>query len=143
MAVGQNRFGTILVGRCTTQFRTYFSGDWDVHWKHGVLTHGHVKNKGPEMDIRSRCGFMSTNKTSGGSPHIKNIIGHTPSKYAEIPTLRNPSKTLRNHVQQPTWRHPIIQLLQNDATRSLDYKAGCAHYCKASSCNSPKWERNP
>ena len=24
--------GTILVGRCTTHFRTYISGDWDVHW---------------------------------------------------------------------------------------------------------------
>ena len=23
-------------------FRTYFSGDWDVHWGHGILTHGHV-----------------------------------------------------------------------------------------------------
>ena len=25
--------------RCTTHFRTYFSGDWDVHWGYGVLTH--------------------------------------------------------------------------------------------------------
>ena len=25
--------------RCTTHFRTYFNGDWDVHWgKTGVLT---------------------------------------------------------------------------------------------------------
>ena len=29
-------------GRCTTHFRTYFSGDWDVHWGYGLLTHGHV-----------------------------------------------------------------------------------------------------
>ena len=27
-------------GRCTTHFRTYFSGDWDVHWRYGILTHG-------------------------------------------------------------------------------------------------------
>ena len=27
-------------GRCTTQF--YFSGDWDIHWGYGLLTHGHV-----------------------------------------------------------------------------------------------------
>ena len=26
MAVGQNQWW------CTTHFRTYFSGDWDVHW---------------------------------------------------------------------------------------------------------------
>ena len=29
-------------GRCTTHFRTYFRGDWDVHWGYGILTHGHV-----------------------------------------------------------------------------------------------------
>ena len=30
-------------GRCTTHFRSYFSGDWDVHWTGGticILTHG-------------------------------------------------------------------------------------------------------
>ena len=32
--------GSILVGRCTTHFRLYFSGDWDVHWGYGLLTHG-------------------------------------------------------------------------------------------------------
>ena len=29
------------VGRCTTHFRTYCIGDWDVHWGCGILTHGH------------------------------------------------------------------------------------------------------
>ena len=29
--------------RCTTHFRTYFSGDWDVHWGTiWVLTHSQV-----------------------------------------------------------------------------------------------------
>ena len=28
-------------GRCTTHFRTYFSG-WDVHWGYGVLPHGQM-----------------------------------------------------------------------------------------------------
>ena len=23
-------------GRCTTHFRTYFSGDWDVHWGYNL-----------------------------------------------------------------------------------------------------------
>ena len=23
----------------------YFSGDWDVHWGYGVLTHGHMAMK--------------------------------------------------------------------------------------------------
>ena len=35
MGMGQNQW-YILVGRCTTHFRTYFSGDWDVHWGYGL-----------------------------------------------------------------------------------------------------------
>ena len=31
-----------LWGRCTAHFRTYFSGDWDVHSRYGLLTHGHM-----------------------------------------------------------------------------------------------------
>ena len=42
MAVGQNRFGMPCWGWCTTHFRTYFSGDWDVHWGYVILTHGHM-----------------------------------------------------------------------------------------------------
>ena len=30
------------VGGFTTHFRTYFSGDCDVHWGYGLLTHGQV-----------------------------------------------------------------------------------------------------
>ena len=38
MAVGQNEgIPFWLVGEFTTRFRTYFSGDWDVHY---VLTRG-------------------------------------------------------------------------------------------------------
>ena len=37
-----------LWGRCTTHFRTYFRGDWDVHWGYGstiwILPHGHVRS---------------------------------------------------------------------------------------------------
>ena len=38
----QNRFGISfwLVGEFTAHFGTYFSGDWDVHWGYGLLTHG-------------------------------------------------------------------------------------------------------
>ena len=32
-------------GRRTTHFRTYFSGDWDVHWGYRVLTHSHVEKQ--------------------------------------------------------------------------------------------------
>ena len=40
---GQNRFGIPSWGfRCTTHFRTYFRGDWDVHRGYRVLTHGHI-----------------------------------------------------------------------------------------------------
>ena len=42
MAVGQIRFGTPFWDRLLTRFRTYFSGDWDVHWGYGVFTHGYM-----------------------------------------------------------------------------------------------------
>ena len=31
-----------LVGKFTTHFRTYFTGDWDVHRGYGLLTHGQI-----------------------------------------------------------------------------------------------------
>ena len=37
MAVGENHFG---VG--APPILVYFSGDWDVHWGYGILTHGHI-----------------------------------------------------------------------------------------------------
>ena len=38
--------------RCTTHFRTYFGGDWDVHWwLTGILTHGQI---GEDEDVRLR-----------------------------------------------------------------------------------------
>ena len=36
--------------RCTTHFRTYFSGDWDVHWGYGLVAHGHVSKMGQPPD---------------------------------------------------------------------------------------------
>ena len=41
MAVGQHQWD-LGVGEFTTHFRTYFSGDWDVHRGYGILTHGHI-----------------------------------------------------------------------------------------------------
>ena len=38
--IGEKLNGSILVGR------TYFTGDWGVHWGYGVLTHGHMENWG-------------------------------------------------------------------------------------------------
>ena len=42
MAVGKTN-GSNLVGGVTTHFSRSFSGDWDVHWGYGLLTHGHIK----------------------------------------------------------------------------------------------------
>ena len=30
------------IGEFTAHVRTDFSGNWDVHWGYGVLTHGHM-----------------------------------------------------------------------------------------------------
>ena len=33
-----------IFGWVNSHFRTYFSGDWDVHWGYGILTHGHFQD---------------------------------------------------------------------------------------------------
>ena len=44
------------VGEFTTNFRTYFSGDWDVHWgMTRLLTHGPVAGLGPGGRPHSSC----------------------------------------------------------------------------------------
>ena len=40
MAVGQNQWYHFEVG--APPIVVYFSGDWDVHWGYGILTHGHI-----------------------------------------------------------------------------------------------------
>ena len=42
MLLGQNRFGTIFGQHHPLIFLVNFSGDWDVHWGYGLLTHGHM-----------------------------------------------------------------------------------------------------
>ena len=40
VAVGQNQWRRFGVG--APPILVYFSGVWDVHWRYGILTHGHV-----------------------------------------------------------------------------------------------------
>ena len=40
MAVGQNQWYHFGAG--APPILVYFSGDWDVHWGYGILTHGHI-----------------------------------------------------------------------------------------------------
>ena len=41
VAVGQNQWYHFGVG--APPILIYFSGDWDVHWGYGILTHGEVR----------------------------------------------------------------------------------------------------
>ena len=43
MAVGQNQWYHFGIG--APPIVVYFSGDWDVHWGYGVLTHGHMATR--------------------------------------------------------------------------------------------------
>ena len=43
------------VGEFTT-FRTYFSGDWDVRWRYGILTHGQM-GMGLKLKHQGTVGF--------------------------------------------------------------------------------------
>ena len=49
IALGQLQGAWVIPfwGRCTTQFRTYFSGGWDVHWEYGIVTLGHMLYREP------------------------------------------------------------------------------------------------
>ena len=54
--------GTIL-GRCTSHFRTYCSGNWDVHWgETGILTHGQVNLCGCCITDRGLQGLLRCGK---------------------------------------------------------------------------------
>ena len=53
---------TVLVpfwGMCATYFRTYFSGDWDVHRGYGVLTHSHMRGSMPMISEGNMAGLRS------------------------------------------------------------------------------------
>ena len=51
----QNQWDPILGFFGAPHFRTYFSGDWDVHWGCGVLTHGQMEpGRKYEMRLANR-----------------------------------------------------------------------------------------
>ena len=57
MAVGQNQCYHVGVG--APPILVYFSGDWNVHWGTGFLTHGHMtarkRFRGPQPRITEKC----------------------------------------------------------------------------------------
>ena len=62
-----------LVGEFTTHFRTYLSGDWDVHWGYGISTHGHFLG-----DPRKMAGFpFGFQKPSKKADHNKQPMFRT------------------------------------------------------------------
>ena len=50
MAVGYNQWYHFGVG--APPILVHFSGDWDVHWGYGILTHGHISDL-PLVDLTS------------------------------------------------------------------------------------------
>ena len=54
MAVGQNQWYHFGVG--APPILVYFSGDRDVHWGYGILTHGHIDPRGSKT---SSAGALS------------------------------------------------------------------------------------
>ena len=47
MAVGQNQWYHFGVG--APPILVFFSGDWDVDWGYGILTHGHIALEGQTL----------------------------------------------------------------------------------------------
>ena len=68
MAVGQNQWYHFGVG--APPILVYFSGDWDVHWGYGILTHGHIfRRHGVFFETLSPGGLK------GNSRHATNSGG--------------------------------------------------------------------
>ena len=49
MAEGQNQWYHFGIG--TPPILVIFSGDWDVHWGYGLLTHGHIGCSNQERSL--------------------------------------------------------------------------------------------
>ena len=54
----------LLVGEFPTHFSRDFSGDWDVHWGYGILTHGHLSG----TTCSPRCCFYWLQMGAGHIP---------------------------------------------------------------------------
>ena len=70
MAVVKTGLGShFQVGEFTTHFRTYFSGDWDVHWgngdQNGTLVSGNM-----DQNLRSSGSLTLTHTQMGWSERI-------------------------------------------------------------------------
>ena len=67
------------VGGFTTHFRTYFSGDWDVHWGYGILTHGrmmrHPKTIAKQTGFHLGFTFKSQGDTSKKTHPYLSMVG--------------------------------------------------------------------
>ena len=77
-----NTNGTIW-GRCTTQFRTYFSGDWDVHWGYGILTHGHMSARHP-TPVSSELAFAFSGSLRAFRPTLRSVWKTAPGLKPEV-----------------------------------------------------------
>ena len=91
VAVGQNRWYHFGVG--APLILVYFSGDWDVHWGYGSLTHGHVSVAPSTVDNRPTPQKTTTKKRGRTeqldicNPHSKAPKQLLPS----FPALRQPT----------------------------------------------------
>ena len=92
MAVGQNQWYHYGVG--APPILVYFSGDWDVHWGYGILTHGHMismhldltwENRREQSKIVRPCRDVPKRDDVKGSPkdiqHGEALDRHTRKGY--------------------------------------------------------------
>ena len=73
VAVGQNQWYHFGVG--APPILVYFSGDWDVHWVYGVLTHGRML----QCQTKRKAGWKPRHKSQKAG-HNKPAGGQTKRK---------------------------------------------------------------
>ena len=130
VAVGQNQWYHFGVG--APPILVYFSGDWDVHWGYGVLTHGHALIHPPVLYARLHCLTTESEGSASKSSNVKmpnhslpkNLVGKLRLTW-KLPQLADPV----NGAKSPFWE---VRSGPSPYNRREGYNhgfCGLSHHC--------------
>ena len=97
MAMVQNHFGIPFWDRCSTHSSRHFSGDWDVDWGYGVLTHTQMH--------QSNCHPSSSSKARSSPPSPFALLTQLLTPQDQL--ISRASRQLTPPAARPTRPNPI------------------------------------
>ena len=104
VAVGQHQWYHFGVG--APPILVYFSGDWDVHWGYGLLTHGHVWWGRSALGIFSCYSSAMIEKTPTLEVTFRGRLHGSPVSVKQDGTLSVGVPWQRIHLGQETYHLP-------------------------------------